>query len=87
MSSFAILHGGAHADLGLLPLGAAQPVQLDVGVFARPDVFGDHVQLGDRDIEHIALGVFELDVILTNPVHVDFMDSLDTPMPCEACTI
>ena len=38
-----VLHGGAHAGLGLLPLGAAQPVQLDVGVFARPNVFGDHV--------------------------------------------
>ena len=70
-----ILNRRTHTGLGLLPLGSTQPVQFDAGVLARTNVLGNHIQLCDWDIERVPFGIFQLDVILDDAMHIDLVDS------------
>ena len=70
-------HCGTNPGFGFLPLGAAQTVELDAGIFPGADVLGHHVQLGHRHIQHIVFGVLHLDIIFDDPVHIDFVDALE----------
>ena len=57
-----ILRAGFDPGSGLLPLLAAQAIQLRGRAVARPRVFLQHVELGCEDVEVAAL-VLELDVV------------------------
>ena len=62
---------------GLLPLGRVEAVELDVGVLPGADVFGYKVQLGDRDVEDVAPGVFDLDIVLDDPLQFQLVDAVE----------
>ena len=62
---------------GLLPLGRVEAVELDVGVLPGTDVFGYKVQLGDRDVEDVAPGVFDLDIVLDDPLQFQLVDAVE----------
>ena len=72
-----ILDRGLDLGFRALPVAGAETAQLDARVLVRSDVFGDHVQLGDGHIEHVALGIVDLDVILDDPVGVDLADAAE----------
>ena len=72
-----VLDRGLDLRLCLLPVARAEAVEAHTGIFLRADVFRDHVQLGDRHIEHIALGIVDFDVVLGNAVGVDFADAAE----------
>ncbi len=71
-----ILNGAAHLCLGLLPVVSAQPAQADGRVLPRADIFRNHVELRNGDIERIALCIADFDVILRNALHAELPDSL-----------
>ena len=69
---------GGLFGLGLLlgPLGAAQLVELRaLLVLSAADVLGHLVQLGDGDVQAVAAGVVDLDIVLLHAVHRHFLDA------------
>ena len=72
-----VLDGGLGPGALLGPLGAAQLIEpgLLLGVFAAADILADHVQLGHGDIEAVAAGVVQLDVVLFHPVRGQAVDA------------
>ena len=63
---------------GLLPgpLGAPQLVEPGVlGVLAAADVLAHQIQLGDGDVQAVAAGVVDLDVVLLHAVHRHPLDA------------
>ena len=65
-----VLHRLAGAGLGLFPIRAPQLGQLfGLRVVPRADIFGDGVQLGGGEVEHVRPGVGKLHVVLVHPVH------------------
>ena len=72
-----VLDRGLDLCLGTLPVAGAETVETDVRALLCADVFGNHVELRDRHIEHVALGVIYFDVILGDAVGVDFADAAE----------
>ena len=72
-----ILHGGLGLRLLPGPLRAAQTVQPGVllGVLATADVFAHQIQLGDGDVQAVAAGVVDLDIVLLHAVHRHLLDA------------
>ena len=74
-----VLGGSLGPGLLLGPVGAPQLVELGGAVAVLPaaaDVLGHQVQLGGGDIEAVAAGVGDLDVVLFHPVHRHFPHAL-----------
>ena len=72
-----VLHRRPHPGLLLLPLGAAQAVELHRRVLPGADVFAHHVQLGDRHVQGVVLRVPDFDVVLGDAVHLQLVDALE----------
>ena len=71
-----ILDRRPHPGFGLLPFLSAQTVELHLHLVLGADIFGDQVELGDRDIQGIALVILELEVILDHSLHLELLDAL-----------
>ena len=59
----------------LLPLLAAQLVELHRRVLTAADVFADHVQLGGRDIQGVGALIGDFHIVFQGPVHFDLLDA------------
>ncbi len=68
----------ADPSLGLLPLARAQAIDAR-GLTA--DVLGDEVDLVARDVEPVALRVFDYQVLAVHPEQVALHHSLKAPDP------
>lgn len=47
-----------------------------MAVFPRTDVFGYQIQLRDWDIKGVGAGIFDFDIVLDNPVQLDFVNNV-----------
>ena len=72
-----VLHSGADLGFLTLPVSAAQTVQLHRRVFSGTYIFRNQIQLGNRHIQRIVLGVAHLDVVLGDAVHLQLVDALE----------
>ena len=71
-----VLDRRAHPGLGFLPFLPAQPMELDGGVLLGANVFAHQIQLGHRHIQGVPLGVFQLDIVLDDSLHLHLVDAL-----------
>ena len=47
-----------------------------MGVFPGTNVFGNQVQLGNRDVQDIASGVFDFDIVFDDPLKLQLVDAV-----------
>ena len=79
-----VLYGGTDPDF-LLFCHSVPPRRWSFygGVFPRTNVFGNQIQLCDRNIQGVVFGVTNFDIILYNTVHLKLVDPFkDTDSMC-----
>ncbi len=73
-----VLDGRPDLAAGLLPLLGAEAIHLDSArVVLRADVFGDKVQLRDGDVQGVALGVADLQIVFRDARDRHLLDALE----------
>ena len=73
-----VFDGGPDLAAGLLPLLGAEAIHLDSArIVFGPDVFGDEVQLRDGDVERVALGVADLQIVFGDAGDRHLLDAVE----------